>query len=75
MAKNHVRLLSITPRILFSNKLLMATSNFDQKLSVDKANMLNSRTGENAYRFQLIKYNSAAIFPCMKPNLSKLLLT
>lgn len=37
MAKNCFCLLPITPRILFSNKLLMTTSNFDPNLSVDKA--------------------------------------
>lgn len=74
MAKNRVWLLPITPRILFSNKLLMTTSSFDPKLSVDKAKMLNSCGGQKAYRFQLIKCYSAGIFPCMNPNPSKLLL-
>lgn len=72
---NCVWLLPVTPRILFINKLLTTTFNFDSKLSVDEAKMLNSYSGQKAYRFWLIKCNSAGIFPCMNQNLPKLLLT
>lgn len=75
MAKNCVWLLTITPRILVINELQTTTFNFDSKLTVDKAKMLNSYSGQKAYRFWLIKRNSAGIFPCMNQNLPKLLLT
>lgn len=47
------------------------TSKFDLKLSVGKAKLSNSCSGQKAYRFGLIKCSYAAVFPHHDPKPAK----
>lgn len=57
---------------VYQYQLLTTTFNFDSKLTVDKAKLLNAYSGQKVYRFWLIKCSSAGIFPCTNQHLPKI---